>query len=117
MMAIDARSSEVLTPVSLPAPVPGPGEATIVVSVADVLFLDTMIRSGRARGSLVPYADHETCDRGGAEADYGEQQRDAQPYTMGTSSDSAPTGRAYIASLHPAAQSFPANCHPTRLCG
>jgi NADPH:quinone reductase-like Zn-dependent oxidoreductase len=43
---------EVLTPVSLPAPVPGPGEAVIAVSVADVLFLDTMIRSGRARDAF-----------------------------------------------------------------
>jgi NADPH2:quinone reductase len=53
MMAIEAREfggPQVLTPVSLPAPVPGPGEAVIAVSVADVLFLDTMIRSGLARG-------------------------------------------------------------------
>jgi NADPH2:quinone reductase len=55
MMAIEARDfggPEVLTPVSLPAPVPGPGEAVIAVSVADVLFLDTMIRSGLARGAF-----------------------------------------------------------------
>jgi NADPH2:quinone reductase len=38
---------EVLVPVLLDEPVPGPGEAVIAVSVADVLFLDTMIRSGR----------------------------------------------------------------------
>jgi NADPH2:quinone reductase len=61
MTAIQAREfggPEVLAPVSLPAPVPGPGEAVIAVSVADVLFLDTMIRSGRARdtfGQRPPY--------------------------------------------------------------
>ena len=50
MRAIQVTSfggPEVLTSVSLPAPVPGPGEAAIAVSVADVLFLDAMIRSGR----------------------------------------------------------------------
>jgi NADPH2:quinone reductase len=54
-MATEVREfggPEVLTPVSLPAPVPGPGEAVIAVSVADVLFLDTMIRSGRARDAF-----------------------------------------------------------------
>jgi len=38
---------EVLVPVVLDEPGPGPGEVVIAVSVADVLFLDTMIRSGR----------------------------------------------------------------------
>jgi NADPH:quinone reductase len=38
---------EVLVPTTLAAAVPGPGEAVIAVSVSDVLFLDTMIRSGR----------------------------------------------------------------------
>ena len=38
---------EVLTPATVPAPAPGPGEAAIAVFVADVLFLDAMIRSGR----------------------------------------------------------------------
>lgn len=55
MMAIEAREfggPEVLTPVSLPAPVPGPGEAVIAVSAADVLFLDSMIRSGFARDAF-----------------------------------------------------------------
>ena len=55
MMAIEAREfggPEVLTPASLPSPVPGPGEAVIAVSAADVLFLDTMIRSGLARGAF-----------------------------------------------------------------
>ncbi|HEX3965232.1 MAG TPA: zinc-binding dehydrogenase [Trebonia sp.] len=55
MTAIEAREfggPEVLTPASLPAPVPGPGEAVIAVSVADVLFLDTMIRSGLARDTF-----------------------------------------------------------------
>jgi NADPH2:quinone reductase len=55
MMAVQAREfggPQVLTPVSLPAPAPGPGEAVIAVSAAGVLFLDTMIRSGRARGAF-----------------------------------------------------------------
>jgi NADPH:quinone reductase len=50
MRAIQVTSfggPEVLTPATLPAPVPGPGEAAIAVSVADLLFLDAMIRSGR----------------------------------------------------------------------
>ena len=49
---------EVLVPVTLAGPpVPArPGEAVIAVSVADVLFLDTMIRSGRfgARFPVTP---------------------------------------------------------------
>jgi NADPH2:quinone reductase len=55
MMAIEAREfggPQVLTPASLPVPVPGPGEAVISVSAAAVLYLDTMIRSGRARGAF-----------------------------------------------------------------
>ena len=55
MMAIEAREfggPEVLTLATLPAPVPGPGEAVIAVSAADVLFLDTMIRSGLARDAF-----------------------------------------------------------------
>jgi NADPH:quinone reductase len=38
----------VLATLSVPDPVPGPGEVTIAVGAADVLFLDAMIRSGRA---------------------------------------------------------------------
>lgn len=52
MTAVVAREfggPDVLTPASLPEPEPGPGEVVIAVSAADVLFLDTMIRSGRAR--------------------------------------------------------------------
>lgn len=41
---------EVLTPGEAPDPVAGPGEAVIAVSAADVLFLDTQIRSGSAGG-------------------------------------------------------------------
>ena len=40
---------EMLVPAEFPEPVAGPGEAVVAVSVADVLFLDTVIRSGRAR--------------------------------------------------------------------
>jgi NADPH2:quinone reductase len=53
--AIQAREfggPQVLTPASLPDPVPGPGEAVIAVSAADVLFLDAMIRSGSARDAF-----------------------------------------------------------------
>jgi NADPH2:quinone reductase len=39
---------EVLTPASVPDPVAGAGEVVIDVAAADVLFLDTLIRSGRA---------------------------------------------------------------------
>src|SRR5258705_3023359 len=39
---------EVLATISVADPVPGPGEVTIAVSAADVLFLDAVIRSGRA---------------------------------------------------------------------
>lgn len=39
---------EVLTSAAAPAPRAGPGEVVIDVAAADVIFLDTMIRSGRA---------------------------------------------------------------------
>jgi NADPH2:quinone reductase len=39
---------EVLVPVEVPDPVAGPGQAVIEVAAIDVLFLDTMIRSGLA---------------------------------------------------------------------
>ena len=41
---------EVLTPGKAADPVAGPGEVLIATSFADVLFLDTVIRSGRAAG-------------------------------------------------------------------
>ena len=43
---------EVLVPVTLAGAVPGPGEAVIAAAAADVLFLDTVIRSGRFGGSF-----------------------------------------------------------------
>jgi NADPH:quinone reductase len=43
---------EVLVPATLARPVAGPSEAVIAVSGADVLFLDTLIRSGRFGGSF-----------------------------------------------------------------
>ena len=39
---------EVLTPVSRPAPAAGPGQVVIATTAADVLHIDTVIRSGRA---------------------------------------------------------------------
>lgn len=40
---------EVLTPVNLPDPVPGPGEVLIDVAYADTIFVETQIRSGWGR--------------------------------------------------------------------
>lgn len=37
---------EVLTPVDLPDPVPGPGQVVVGMAVADVIFLDTLLRNG-----------------------------------------------------------------------
>jgi len=39
---------EVLTPRRVPDPVAGPGQVVVETAAADVLFVDTMIRSGRA---------------------------------------------------------------------
>jgi NADPH:quinone reductase-like Zn-dependent oxidoreductase len=39
---------EVLTPATAPVPAAWPGQVVIDVTMADVLFLDTLIRSGRA---------------------------------------------------------------------
>ena len=44
---------EVLTVVEAPDPVPGPGEVVVAVAAADVLWVDTMIRSG-AGGDYFP---------------------------------------------------------------
>jgi NADPH2:quinone reductase len=41
---------EVLTPAAAQIPATGPGQVVIDVTVADVLFLDTLIRSGQAAG-------------------------------------------------------------------
>jgi NADPH:quinone reductase len=38
---------EVLVPVDSPDPVAGPGELVVAVTASDVMFLDTMVRSGR----------------------------------------------------------------------
>jgi NADPH:quinone reductase len=40
---------EVLVPREIPDPVPGPGQAVIRTAASDVLFLDTMLRSGAAQ--------------------------------------------------------------------
>ncbi|WP_406311737.1 zinc-binding dehydrogenase [Streptosporangium sp. NBC_01639] len=37
---------EVLSPVDLPDPVPGPGQVVVGMAAADVIFLDTLLRSG-----------------------------------------------------------------------
>ena len=39
---------EVLTPARRPAPAAGPGQVVIATAAADVLHIDTVIRSGRA---------------------------------------------------------------------
>ncbi|MEW9553687.1 zinc-binding dehydrogenase [Nonomuraea sp. NPDC050783] len=39
-------SPEVLTPVEVPDPVPGAGQVVVGMTVADVIFLDTLLRSG-----------------------------------------------------------------------
>ncbi|NSC23245.1 zinc-binding dehydrogenase [Streptomyces albus subsp. chlorinus] len=39
---------EVLRPVELPEPVPGPGQAVVEVAYADVIFLETQVRRGEA---------------------------------------------------------------------
>src|ERR1700679_2912092 len=41
---------EVLTPTQAPDPVAGRGELVIAVTASDVMFVDTMIRSGRGAG-------------------------------------------------------------------
>jgi len=41
---------EMLVPASAPDPVAGPGEVVVAASASDVLFVDTMIRSGRGVG-------------------------------------------------------------------
>ena len=41
---------EVLVPASAPDPVAGPGELVVAATASDVLFVDTMIRSGRGAG-------------------------------------------------------------------
>ncbi len=53
MLAVEVArfgGPEVLGPRDLPDPVPGPGQVAVAVSASDVLFVDTMIRSGRGRG-------------------------------------------------------------------
>ncbi|MGC5233228.1 zinc-binding dehydrogenase [Streptomyces albogriseolus] len=49
MRAIQVASfgaPEVLTPVDLPNPVPGPGQVIVGMAAADVIFLDTLLRGG-----------------------------------------------------------------------
>ncbi|QLY33333.1 zinc-binding dehydrogenase [Nocardia huaxiensis] len=49
MRAVEVKAfgdPEVLTVVESPDPVPGPGEVVIEVAAADVMFLDTLLRSG-----------------------------------------------------------------------
>lgn len=67
MRAIQVREfggPEVLEPVELPDPVPGPGQVVVDVAVTDVIYLDVMRRSGRAgpAAPALPYVP----GRGGA---------------------------------------------------
>lgn len=53
MRAIEVRDfgpPDVLRPADLPDPAPGPGQVLIAASACDVLFVDTLIRSGAGRG-------------------------------------------------------------------
>lgn len=53
MRAIEVRdfgTPDVLQPAGLPDPVPGPGQVLVAASACDVLFVDTMIRSGAGAG-------------------------------------------------------------------
>ena len=53
MRAIEGREfgpPEVLALTSRPDPVPGPGQVLIAAAASDVLFVDTLIRSGAGRG-------------------------------------------------------------------
>ncbi|CNG19300.1 Zn-dependent oxidoreductase [Mycobacterium tuberculosis] len=52
MRAIQVASfggPEVLSPAEVPDPVPGPGQVVVGMAVADVIFLDTLLRSGWGR--------------------------------------------------------------------
>ncbi|GIJ55691.1 zinc-binding dehydrogenase [Virgisporangium aurantiacum] len=52
MRAIQVSSfggPEVLVPVDLPDPTPGPGQVVVGLAAADVIFLDTLLRSGWGR--------------------------------------------------------------------
>lgn len=67
MRAIQVREfggPEVLRPVELPDPVPGPGQVVVDMAVTDVIYLDVMRRSGRAgpAAPALPYVP----GRGGA---------------------------------------------------
>jgi len=67
MRAVQVREfggPDVLEPVDLPEPVPGPGQLMLAMAVADVIYLDTMRRAGRvpAMASRLPYVP----GRGGA---------------------------------------------------
>ena len=51
MLAIEAErfgGPQVLTARQVPDPVAGPGQVVVRTSAADVLFVDTFIRAGRA---------------------------------------------------------------------
>ena len=53
MRAIEVREfgpPDVLQLADLPDPAPGPEQVLIAASACDVLFVDTMIRSGAGRG-------------------------------------------------------------------
>lgn len=70
MRAIDVACfvpPDVLMPVERPEPVASPGEVAVRADACDVLFVDTMIRSGRGAGYFPirpPYVP-ELCDVSG----------------------------------------------------
>jgi NADPH2:quinone reductase len=94
MRAIQVTSfggPEVLVPATLPAPVPGPGEAAIAVSAADVLLLDAIIRYGLA-AAVFPVRPPYVPGNGVA----------GRVVATGEGVDSAWTGRLVVAHTGPA---------------
>ena len=57
---------EVLAAIEAPDPVAGPGELVVAASASDVMFVDTVIRSGRGVGFFIPNLDGWKASAAGA---------------------------------------------------
>jgi NADPH2:quinone reductase len=55
MIAATAGPPDVLKPVDLPDPAPGPGQVVVAVRVAAITFIDTQLRAGRSPGPTVVF--------------------------------------------------------------